>query len=69
MEKRIFQELKKGDKIEVDKGICGVDIGVVQGDFSRSVFGLCGTYKNEKGVLCVFDQAVHKIKFINNSKG
>ena len=61
--------IRNGDRIQVDKGICGIDFGVLVSSNGWSCLGTNGVYRSEKdGKEHIFDQAVHKITKLPNNK-
>jgi hypothetical protein len=53
---------KKGEKCQVDKGICGIDTGKFIGTTGYSAFGFIGLYKSDKdGEEHIWDESVHKV--------
>lgn len=61
--------INKGDKISVDKGICGTDTGRFVETSGASAFGFFGIYKSDKDDKeHIWDETVHKITPLSISK-
>ena len=55
-------KIKVGEKIIVDKGILGIDLGTLLSVEVFSAFGFSGLYKSDiDGEEHVYDQTVHNI--------